>query len=91
MTQKSQSFWVTPKGLTALGLIAFTSYFLLVEHREHIFPILPYLILLACPFMHFFMHGGHGHGLSHHESKSEHDAYQRELEEGRKQNQSRHH
>jgi hypothetical protein len=24
---------------------------------------LPYLFLLACPLMHFFMHGGHG---SHH-------------------------
>jgi hypothetical protein len=22
--------------------------------------VLPFLVLLACPLMHFFMHGGHG-------------------------------
>jgi hypothetical protein len=33
------------------------------EHRAHFLGILPYLFLLACPLMHFFMHGGHG---SHH-------------------------
>jgi hypothetical protein len=26
---------------------------------------LPYLLLMACPLMHLFMHGGHGH--SHRE------------------------
>ena len=35
------------------------------EHRGHVFGIFPYLLLLACPFMHFFMHGGHSkHGDS---------------------------
>jgi hypothetical protein len=29
--------------------------------------ILPYLLLLACPLMHVFMHGGHGgHGGHDH-------------------------
>jgi hypothetical protein len=27
---------------------------------------LPYLILLACPLMHLFMHHGHGHGHKSH-------------------------
>jgi hypothetical protein len=27
---------------------------------------LPYLILLACPLMHLFMHHGHGHGHKPH-------------------------
>lgn len=47
--------WVT---YIALGILA---YFLLVEHREHVFPFLPYLLILACPLMHIFMHGGHRH------------------------------
>lgn len=47
--------------LTYLGL-GILLYFLLVEHREHVLPILPYLFLLACPFMHMFMHGKHSHG-----------------------------
>ncbi|MGE3681005.1 MAG: DUF2933 domain-containing protein [Bdellovibrionales bacterium] len=41
----------------ALGVILF---YLLTEHRAHFFGALPYLLLLACPLMHFFMHGGHG-------------------------------
>lgn len=41
-----------------LGIILF---FLLSEHRAHFFGILPFLLLLACPLMHIFMHHGHGH------------------------------
>jgi hypothetical protein len=44
-----------------LGAIA--AYFLLTEHRAHFFGALPFLLLLACPLMHVFMHRGH-HG--HH-------------------------
>ena len=35
-------------------------YFLFAEHRAHALPYLPWLILMACPVMHLFMHGGHG-------------------------------
>lgn len=38
---------------------------LLSGHRDHVLDYLPFLALLACPLMHMFMHGGHGHG-SHH-------------------------
>ncbi|MFD2231803.1 DUF2933 domain-containing protein [Alkalimarinus sediminis] len=62
------SFWFTPKGVAALGLIGATSYFLLMEHRPHLFTILPFLIFLLCPLMHIFMHGGHG-GHGGHEAK----------------------
>jgi hypothetical protein len=62
MYGKQQSFWVTTKGLAALGLIGAVTYFLLTEHRQHVFEFLPYLIFLACPLMHLFMHKGHGHG-----------------------------
>jgi hypothetical protein len=45
--------------------LAIAAFFLRTEHRAHLFGILPYLILLACPFIHLFMHRGHrshGHG-----------------------------
>ncbi|MBI2379517.1 MAG: DUF2933 domain-containing protein [Gammaproteobacteria bacterium] len=45
-----------------LGFLAIAGYFLLSEHRAHVVPYLPFLLLLACPLMHMFMHGGHGHG-----------------------------
>lgn len=38
------------------------AYFLLTEHRAHVIEYLPYLLLLACPFMHLFhRHGEHRH------------------------------
>lgn len=93
MTQQHRSFWLTSKGLAALGFIGAVSYFLLVEHRQHVWEFLPYLIFLACPFMHLFMHGGHGnHGDNDHSSDvSEQDAFQRGLKEGRRENEHRHH
>lgn len=42
---------------------AIAAFFLFTEHRAHLFGVLPYLLLLACPLMHLFHHhGGHGHG-----------------------------
>ena len=68
----SPSFWTSRYaiGLAVMGGVA--AYFLLTEHLAHVVGALPYLLLLACPLMHVFMHGGHGHhrGRSHSESKS---------------------
>ena len=51
-------------GFAVLGAVA--AYFLLSEHRAHFFGALPVVLLLACPLMHMFMHGGHGgHGGGH--------------------------
>lgn len=48
--------------ITFAVFLAIASFFLLTEHRAHAFGFLPYLLLLACPLMHLFHHGGHGHG-----------------------------
>ncbi|MGE0559753.1 MAG: DUF2933 domain-containing protein [Burkholderiales bacterium] len=46
-----------------LAVIAVIAYFLLSEHKAHFINYLPYLLLLACPLLHLFMHGGaHSHG-----------------------------
>lgn len=39
-------------------------FFLLTEHRAHVYGLLPYLLLGSCLVMHMFhVHGGHGgHG-----------------------------
>ena len=49
-------------------LAAAAAVFLLAEHRAHVLGILPWIVVLACPLMHIFMHGGHGHGRHGHES-----------------------
>ena len=35
---------------------------MLTEHTAHVFGVLPYLLLLACPLMHFLHRGHKGHG-----------------------------
>lgn len=51
---KSNARWVL------LGFLAIAGFFLLTEHRAHVLGFLPFLLLLACPLMHIFMHRGHG-------------------------------
>lgn len=66
--------------------IALAIYFLYI-HRIHLAAYsgsLVFLIFLACPLMHLFMHGGHGHGGHHHdkhESKHQHDDEDSDKEE----------
>jgi len=50
-------------GLLVMGAVAA----LLSEHRTHFFSALPFLLLLACPLMHVFMHGGHGGAHGDHD------------------------
>jgi DUF2933 family protein len=46
--------------LILVVLAVVLGFFLFTEHRAHLFGVLPYLLLLACPLMHLFMHHGHG-------------------------------
>ena len=65
------------KSKANIALVVFLligAYFLATEHWAHIsgwIPYWPYLLLLACPLMHVFMHGGHG-GHGDHGSQGGH-------------------
>lgn len=48
--------------LAALCFVAVVAFYLVTEHLQHSLGALPYVLLLLCPFMHFFMHRGHHHG-----------------------------
>ena len=71
------SFWRSSAGLTLLVAVAVGGFYLVTEHTAHLFGALPYLILLACPLMHLFMHRGHGHGGHHHSPHGSSDDGQR--------------
>ena len=43
------------------GLAAVAAAYVLVAHKAHVIEYLPFALLLACPLMHIFMHGSHGH------------------------------
>jgi hypothetical protein len=49
-----------------VGFLLTAGFLLVAEHRAHLLPYLgyaPWLLLLACPLVHLFMHG-HGHSQS---------------------------
>ena len=48
-------------GLVLVGFLIIAFALLFTEHRAHVLGLLIWLPLLACPLMHVFMHGGHGH------------------------------
>lgn len=49
--------------IVLIGFLLIGGFYLVTEHRAHLFGILPFLFLPVCLLMHFFMHGhGHGHG-----------------------------
>ena len=57
MNLSSKRAWLLA-GVSATLIAVFLLY---PEHRGHLFGLLPYAFLFACPLLHFF-HGGHQHG-----------------------------
>lgn len=62
----TRGFFRSRANLVLIGFLAIGGFFLVTEHRAHLIPYLgywPFLLILACPLMHLFMHGGYGgHG-----------------------------
>ncbi len=65
-----RSWWRSAPGIVLIGFGLVAAFFLVTEHRAHLFGALPWLLLLACPLMHLFMHHGHhGHGEQQHDRR----------------------
>jgi hypothetical protein len=62
MQNNESRFWRSPGGIALLVVALVGGFFLYTEHRAHLFGVLPFLLILACPLMHVFMHHGHRHG-----------------------------
>lgn len=63
--------WLRSKAVWALiAFLAIAAFFLITAHTAHFFGLLPFALLLLCPLLHLFMHGGHGeHGQSGAQNK----------------------
>jgi hypothetical protein len=62
--------------MTAVAVGSAGLFWLLREHWQHALPFLgyaPFLLFLACPLMHLFMHHGGGHGHADHISEHRHE------------------
>jgi hypothetical protein len=57
-------------GLVLIGFLIIAGALLFTEHRAHVLGLLIWLPLLACPLMHVFMHGGHGHQHGGHDQQN---------------------
>ncbi len=64
-------------GIVLLAFLAIATFYLVTEHTAHFFGFLPYGLLLLCPIMHLFMHGGHG-GHGDHTAQGDHAEHQAE-------------
>ncbi|MDN3564107.1 DUF2933 domain-containing protein [Paeniroseomonas aquatica] len=53
-------WWRSRGGIALIGFCLVAAFYVLREHYAHAWGVLPYLLLLACPLMHLFMHHGHG-------------------------------
>lgn len=47
--------------MLATAIAAGVAFYVLQDHWAHALDVLPYLLFLACPLMHLFMHRGHKH------------------------------
>ncbi len=62
---KAPSWLRSRSGLVLLAFLGIAAFFIVKEHTAHVLGILPYLLLLACPLLHWF-HGGHRRGHGEH-------------------------
>jgi hypothetical protein len=76
--QPRENFLTSRMGLGLIGFLAIAGTLLFTEHRAHVFGVLIWLPLLACPLMHLFMHGGHG-GHRGHDDHGQHDRERKSL------------
>ena len=65
------SFWTSRTFLACLGFLAIAGFLLLSEHRAHFLGAALWLLVLACPLLHIFMHGGHGGHGGHGHSRDQ--------------------
>ena len=57
-------------GLATLVVVAVLGFLIYTGHSAHLLGALPFLLILSCPLMHVFMHGGHHH---HHDHSNQGD------------------
>lgn len=74
-----QERWLFSRtGLVTVGVVAILGFLVYTGHSAHLLGFAPFLLLLACPLMHVFMHGGHSRHRTntHNDSNSGAERYE---------------
>jgi len=74
-------------GIALIAFLAIATFYLVTEHTAHFFGGLPFALLLLCPLLHLFMHGGHGGhgGQDDQREPGDHSQHQAQRSEGDQQ------
>lgn len=64
----NKSWLFSRAGFVTVGAVSILGFLVYTGHSAHLLGFAPYALLLACPLMHMFMHGGHGHGAADSEN-----------------------
>jgi hypothetical protein len=67
---QGSSGWSFPVKITLIFTLGIAAFFLVGQPWVHLAGILPWFLILLCPLMHLFMHGGHG-GHDHGDTKGD--------------------
>ena len=55
-----RSWLLSRTGVATLIAVSVLGFLIYEGHGMHLLGYAPFLLILACPLMHIFMHGGHG-------------------------------
>ena len=69
--ENHESWWFSRTFFVTIGVLLILEFLIYTGHSAHLLGALPYLLLLACPLMHIFMHGGHHHGSGPNDNGNE--------------------
>lgn len=61
-----ESWLFSRTGIATIVAVSVLGFLIYQGHGAHLLGYAPFLLILACPLMHIFMHGGHG-GHQHSE------------------------
>ena len=67
--QQNESWLFSRTGVATIFVVAILGFLIYEGHGAHLLGFAPFLLILSCPLMHIFMHGGH-HGHHHHDDEN---------------------